>query len=68
MDGTFSVMICISMYYPGAVPFLFSLLGRLELDLAMTMLSLPCLQLDPSLWTHVSNALVLITKMKAGKE
>ncbi|KIM63548.1 hypothetical protein SCLCIDRAFT_117184 [Scleroderma citrinum Foug A] len=41
----------------GAEPFLFSLLGRLESDLAMTMSSLHCLQLDPSLRTRVADAL-----------
>ncbi|KIM56808.1 hypothetical protein SCLCIDRAFT_131796 [Scleroderma citrinum Foug A] len=41
----------------GAEPFLFSLLGRLESDLAMSMSSLHCLQLDPSLRTRVADAL-----------
>ncbi|KAL4069883.1 vacuolar fusion protein MON1 [Scleroderma yunnanense] len=48
----------------GAEPFLFSLLGRLESDLALTMSSLHCLQLDPSLRARVAEALVPITKMK----
>ena len=68
MDGAFGVIIRISTCCPGAEPFLFSLLGRLESDLAMTMSSLHCLQLDPSLRTRVADALVPITKMKAGKE
>lgn len=50
----------------GAEPFLFSLLGRLESDLAMAMSSLHCLQLDPGLRARVAEALVPITKMKAG--
>ncbi|KIJ62584.1 hypothetical protein HYDPIDRAFT_176402 [Hydnomerulius pinastri MD-312] len=48
----------------GAEPFLFSLLKRLELDLAMATSSLHCLQLDPSLRSRVADALVPITKMK----
>lgn len=48
----------------GAEPFLFSLLNRLELDLAMSTSSLHCLQLDPNLRSRVADALVPITKMK----
>ncbi|KAF9221613.1 DUF254-domain-containing protein [Gyrodon lividus] len=48
----------------GAEPFLFSLLERLELDLAMATSSLHCLQLDPSLRSRVADALVPITKLK----
>ena len=68
MDGAFDVMFRFSTYCPGAEPFLFSLLGRLESDLAMSMSSLHCLQLDPSLRTRVADALVPITKMKGGKD
>ncbi|KAG2151303.1 DUF254-domain-containing protein [Suillus clintonianus] len=48
----------------GAEPFLFSLLGRMELDLAMATSSLNCLQLDPSLRARVAEALVPTSKMK----
>lgn len=48
----------------GAEPFLFSLLGRMELDLAMATSSLNCLQLDQSLRAHVAEALVPTSKIK----
>ena len=48
----------------GAEPFLFSLLDRMELDLAMATSSLNCLQLDPSLRARVAEALVPTSKMK----
>ncbi|KAG2057890.1 DUF254-domain-containing protein [Suillus hirtellus] len=48
----------------GSEPFLFSLLGRMELDLAMATSSLNCLQLDQSLRARVAEALVPTSKMK----
>ncbi|KIJ17802.1 hypothetical protein PAXINDRAFT_161913 [Paxillus involutus ATCC 200175] len=48
----------------GAEPFLFSLLERLELDLAMATSSLHCLQLDPGLRSRLADSLVPITKLK----
>ncbi|KAG9315754.1 trafficking protein Mon1-domain-containing protein [Chiua virens] len=48
----------------GTEPFLFTLLKRLEFDLAMATSSLHCLQLDPSLRSRVADALVPMTKMK----
>ncbi|KAG2155928.1 vacuolar fusion protein MON1 [Suillus bovinus] len=48
----------------GSEPFLFSLLGRIELDLAIATSSLNCLQLDPSLRARVAEALVPTSKMK----
>ncbi|OJA17220.1 hypothetical protein AZE42_00206 [Rhizopogon vesiculosus] len=48
----------------GAEPFLFSLLDRIELDLAMATSSLNCLQLDQSLRVRVAEALVPTSKMK----
>ncbi|KAG1745888.1 DUF254-domain-containing protein [Suillus paluster] len=48
----------------GAEPFLFSLLDRMELDLAMATSSLNCLQLDQSLRARVAEALVPTSKMK----
>ncbi|KAH7885260.1 DUF254-domain-containing protein [Phlebopus sp. FC_14] len=48
----------------GAEPFLYSLLWRLEFDLAMATSSLHCLQLDPGLRSRIAEALVPITKMK----
>ncbi|KAF9241172.1 trafficking protein Mon1-domain-containing protein [Melanogaster broomeanus] len=48
----------------GAEPFLFSLLKRLELDLAMGTSSLHCLQMDPGLRSRVADTLVPITKLK----
>ncbi|KIK79892.1 hypothetical protein PAXRUDRAFT_259272 [Paxillus rubicundulus Ve08.2h10] len=48
----------------GAEPFLFSLLERLELDLAMATSSLHCLQLDPGLRSQLADSLVPITKLK----
>lgn len=48
----------------GSEPFLFSLLARLELDLAMATSSLHCLLLDPTLRSRVADTLVPITKMK----
>lgn len=48
----------------GSEPFLFSLLGRMELDLAMATSSLNCLQLDQSLRARIAEALVPTSKMK----
>ncbi|KAJ8586551.1 DUF254-domain-containing protein [Rhizopogon salebrosus TDB-379] len=48
----------------GSEPFLFSLLGRMELDLAMATSSLNCLQLDQSLRVRIAEALVPTSKMK----
>ncbi|KAG8214619.1 hypothetical protein J3R82DRAFT_9695 [Butyriboletus roseoflavus] len=48
----------------GTEPFLFSLLSRLERDLAMATSSLHCLQLDPGVRSRVADTLVPITKMK----
>ncbi|KAH7919246.1 DUF254-domain-containing protein [Leucogyrophana mollusca] len=48
----------------GAEPFLFSLLGRMEFDLAIATSSLHCLQLDPSLRARVADSLVPMTKIK----
>jgi len=48
----------------GTEPFLFTLLKRLELDIAMATSSLHCLQLDPALRSRVADTLVPITKMK----
>lgn len=50
--------------FAGTEPFLFSLLKRLEFDLAIATSSLHCLQLDSSLRTRVADTLVPITKMK----
>jgi hypothetical protein len=50
--------------FTGAEPFLFSLLERLELDLAMATSSLHCLQLDPGLRSRLADSLVPITKLK----
>lgn len=48
----------------GSEPFLFSLLSRMELDLAIATSSLNCLQLDQSLRARVAEALVPTSKMK----
>ncbi|KAG1885013.1 DUF254-domain-containing protein [Suillus subluteus] len=48
----------------GSEPFMFSLLARMELDLAMATSSLNCLQLDQSLRARVAEALVPTSKMK----
>ncbi|EGO23921.1 hypothetical protein SERLADRAFT_470414 [Serpula lacrymans var. lacrymans S7.9] len=48
----------------GAENFLFSLLSRMEFDLAMATSSLHCLRLDSTLRTRVAESLIPITKMK----
>ncbi|KAK7690019.1 hypothetical protein QCA50_006663 [Cerrena zonata] len=48
----------------GAEPFLYSLLSRLEWDMAMATSSLFCLKLDPNLRKAVANALVPTAKIK----
>ncbi|KAH9950658.1 trafficking protein Mon1-domain-containing protein [Amylocystis lapponica] len=48
----------------GAEPFLYSLLARLEWDLAMTSSSLNCLRLDPVLRKSVADTLVPTSKIK----
>ncbi|KAI0354891.1 DUF254-domain-containing protein [Trametes cingulata] len=48
----------------GAEPFLYSLLARLEWDLAMSTSSLHCLKLDPVLRKSVADILVPTSKIK----
>ncbi|KAL1950355.1 hypothetical protein VTO73DRAFT_5479 [Trametes versicolor] len=48
----------------GAEPFLYSLLARLEWDLAMSTSSLQCLRLDPVLRKSVADVLVPTSKIK----
>ena len=48
----------------GAEPFMYSLLGRLEWDLAMSTSSLHCLKLDPGLRKRIADALVPTSKIK----
>ncbi|KAI0365723.1 DUF254-domain-containing protein [Pilatotrama ljubarskyi] len=48
----------------GAEPFLYSLLSRLEWDLAMSTSSLHCLKLDPVLRKAVADVLVPTSKIK----
>ncbi|KAI0823924.1 trafficking protein Mon1-domain-containing protein [Trametes gibbosa] len=48
----------------GAEPFLYSLLARLEWDLAMSTSSLHCLKLDPILRKSVADILVPTSKIK----
>lgn len=48
----------------GAEPFLYSLLGRLEWDMAMSTSSLQCLKLDPVLRKRIADALVPTSKIK----
>ena len=48
----------------GAEPFLYSLLSRLEWDLAMSTSSLHCLKLDPVLRKSVADVLVPTSKIK----
>ncbi|KAI0712079.1 trafficking protein Mon1-domain-containing protein [Earliella scabrosa] len=48
----------------GAEPFLYSLLSRLEWDLAMSTSSLHCLKLDPALRKAVADILVPTSKIK----
>ncbi|KAI8971160.1 trafficking protein Mon1-domain-containing protein [Trametes punicea] len=48
----------------GAEPFLYSLLARLEWDLAMSTSSLHCLRLDPVLRKSVADVLVPTSKIK----
>lgn len=50
----------------GAEPFLYSLLSRLEWDLAMSTSSLQCLKLDSALRKSVADILVPTSKIKAG--
>ena len=49
---------------PGAEPLLYSLLGRLEWDLAMSTSSLQCLKLDPGLRKRIADTLVPTSKIK----
>ncbi|KAH7908830.1 DUF254-domain-containing protein [Hygrophoropsis aurantiaca] len=48
----------------GAEPFLFSLLERMEFDLAIATASLHCLQMDPNLRARAADSLVPMTKIK----
>ncbi|KZT73756.1 DUF254-domain-containing protein [Daedalea quercina L-15889] len=48
----------------GAEPFLYSLLSRVEWDLAMGMSSLQCLKVEPMLRKSVADALVPTSKIK----
>lgn len=48
----------------GAEPFLYSLLSRLEWDLAMSTSSLQCLKLDPGLRKRIADTLVPTSKIK----
>ncbi|RDX42616.1 DUF254-domain-containing protein [Lentinus brumalis] len=48
----------------GAEPFLYSLLSRLEWDMAMSTSSLHCLKLDPALRKAVADILVPASKIK----
>ncbi|KAG2037788.1 DUF254-domain-containing protein [Suillus americanus] len=69
LDGTIihlycSLKILILSKKIGSEPFMFSLLARMELDLAMATSSLNCLQLDQSLRARVAEALVPTSKMK----
>ncbi|KAI0755027.1 trafficking protein Mon1-domain-containing protein [Daedaleopsis nitida] len=48
----------------GAEPFLFSLLSRLEWDLAMSTSSLHCLKLNPTLRKSIADILVPTSKIK----
>ena len=48
----------------GAEPFMYSLLDRLEWDLAMSTSSLHCLKLDPGLRKRIADTLVPTSKIK----
>ncbi|GJE86335.1 trafficking protein Mon1-domain-containing protein [Phanerochaete sordida] len=48
----------------GAEPFMYSLLSRLEFDLAMSTSSLQCLKLDPGLRKRIADTLVPTSKIK----
>ncbi|EKM56680.1 uncharacterized protein PHACADRAFT_91851, partial [Phanerochaete carnosa HHB-10118-sp] len=48
----------------GAEPFMYSLLERLEWDLAMSTSSLHCLKLDPALRKRIADTLVPTSKIK----
>lgn len=48
----------------GAEPFMYSLLSRLEFDLAMSTSSLQCLKLDPGLRKRIADTLVPTNKIK----
>ncbi|OSD07264.1 DUF254-domain-containing protein [Trametes coccinea BRFM310] len=48
----------------GAEPFLYSLLARLEWDMAMSTSSLLCLKLDPTLRKSIADVLVPTSKIK----
>jgi len=52
----------------GAEPFLYSLLSRLEWDLAMSTSSLHCLKVGPMLRKSVADVLVPTSKIKVGEE
>lgn len=59
---------CLGMDMPhkflGAESFVFSMLNRVESDLAMTTSSLCCLKLDPSLRKRIADTVMPTSKIK----